>query len=394
MKTGIALVLAVVAAATGFLAGATFSPGGDEAAATAPAAANAALAEVAALRAENRRLERAVAEAETRAREAEDSLLAGLASAPGAEAGAAATGADATAAGAGAPRFFGREFDGALSHVDWNLVGDSLHGLVRTLDRGRPFLERKEKIPPEIVSTIQRFQSPLLAAAIQVRDALPGGGVNGKFTSGPFAANAIASALAAAGLPLDDAQAERVAASARDLLARDAARLAGYGDDAYALEQFLDEVALKGRFYDEVFAVLTPEQAAALSPAEVRDRVRLDLFSPALLFGGRLETIPVKDETEVLSKVGGRVAKAIALTKEQVPAVEGIFRDWAAAIPRDLLYEEWNALDAQGMVTAPRATAWGRQLLALYRALAASESLTPQQRRTLHAVSNVLVPLA
>jgi hypothetical protein len=217
--------------------------------------------------------------------------------------------------------------------------------------------------------------------------------VNGKFTSAPFMVNAIAAALEAADLPLDDRQAGKIDAIARDTMAKDERRLAGYGDGTFALQRILDEAELKGAFFRDVFAVLSEAQATALSPASVRNRVRLDLFSSAMVFGPHIDAFTFRDEEELATRLRDRVAKSLKFTDDQRTALDPVVRRWAAACPRDLLFMTWGVLDERGMVTAARAEAWGREFLKLFTTLAGEPGLSAPQRAAFRGVGNILVPL-
>ncbi|MCU0724341.1 MAG: hypothetical protein MUE73_00910 [Planctomycetes bacterium] len=369
-------------------------------------------AEVARLTESEHLLSGKLAEATTRYREAEAALSGTLPpvedaasgewrSGRGAAAGAGG-GAPDGSGGAGASRegpeasrpvLFADDYEGALRKVDWATVGGNLHRMLRILDDGAPRILRGEGLPEDAGTAIQKLNSPVLAAAIQIRDYLPGRAVGDKFTSAPFALNAVAATLAAAGLPLDAAQEDRFLALGRDYLARDVRRQESYGPETFELERLLDDLALKQDFYASAFSSLTAAQAATLRPEPTRDRVRLDLFSPAMALSQRIETLTFADEDDLLRRMGSRIASGVGLTQPQYAPAAATLKDWAAAIPRDLLDAGWDTLDARGMVTVDRASAWGRQLLALLRSMVADLSLADPQAAKARTIGNIVVGL-
>ena len=291
-------------------------------------------------------------------------------------------------------RFFTSEFEGVAGQVDWTTVGGNLREMVGTLVEGMPAILRGQPLPEGLSARIRQLNSPVLAATILVRDQFPGKGVVGTFTSAPFVVNAVAAALESAGMPLDDSQSAKILALARDNMAEDTRRLAGYGEAPWALAQLLDEVELKDRFFGDLFAVLTPAQTAVLRPESTRDRVRLDIFSSGLLFAGRLDVLPFKDEADLANRVWERAAKGLGCTPDQKAAIEGTFHRWTAGLPRSLLFDRVDLLDSKGLVTSARAAAWARQFLALFQTLAEEPTFVPKQRDAIRGIANVIVPLS
>jgi hypothetical protein len=388
------ILLVLVAGLVGFLLGYSLrDPDVGSAETSAPGEADAVRAEISELRDSCEDLERRLEEATVRYREAEAALAGPLLPPEGAEERREAAPPPVATDREDTGAFFMMEYEGALRRVDWETVGTNLSEIVDLLRDGAPRLLRREPLPPDVGTRIQRLNSPVLAAAIKVRDFLPGTGVNGKFSSAPFMLNAIASTLAAAGKPLTEHQSRRLLEIGRDLLSRDERRRSEYGPDTYALAQLVDDMELKGGFFESVYEVLDSSQASVLHSEPARDRVRLDLFSSAIALSGRVEVLTFADEADLVQRLGSRVVRSLGCSKDQLPQAGQTIRRWAAGIPRELLNRTWNALDERGMVHADRAVAWAGQLLELLRALSTDLAFEGRQARTARGVGNVLVGL-
>jgi hypothetical protein len=310
------------------------------------------------------------------------------------EAPAPEGGAEPTAVGAGGARFFASEYDGVLAKVDWKTVGTNMREMLDLIRGLAPLLEKGEKPPAKTAGRIQELNGALVSAALAIGDKLPGTGVNGKFTSPAFTANALAAVLAAAGKPLTGEQESRIETLSRTYLANESRRLSGYDDRTWELEKILDEAESRDRYMRDVFAVLTAEQATLVSPPEVRGRVALDLFSPALIYLGRVGLKTYAKPEELATTVLNQLTSRLTLTDAQRSAAQPLAKAWVEGLPRELTGMEWNALDVQGCVTAGRVGAWGRQWLGLLHTLSDRLGLDEGQLATLRSVGQVMVGLA
>ncbi|MHC4821375.1 MAG: hypothetical protein ACYTDX_06615, partial [Planctomycetota bacterium] len=147
------------------------------------------------------------------------------------------------------------EFE-VLNEVDWDSVGDSLGKMIPIIEDMAAAGREGRKLDMNEVGKIATLNASLIKAAVSLDGKIPGSGINGSFTHPAFQANAIASALAAAGLPLDKAQTDQLAALGRKYTDSEAARNRGYGDETWALTKIIDETREKDRFFAEAFGVL------------------------------------------------------------------------------------------------------------------------------------------
>ncbi|MHC4861323.1 MAG: RasGAP domain-containing protein, partial [Planctomycetota bacterium] len=256
-----------------------------------------------------------------------------------------------------------------------------------------PALLKRETPPMKVIGRIQELNGPLIAAALQVSEDLPGNGVNGRFTDPAFMLNAMASALEAAGSPLTPEQSKALEAVARTWMAADASRRQGYDEEAYALRRLYEEAELKGRFFDDSFVKLTAEQVTILSPETSRGRVRMDLFSSGLLYAALVRPIPFTDDDVLLDAYVRGAAGQFKLSAEEQTRAREVIADWLSDVPPDLMELETNALDLEGLVHVDRVNAWARQTLSLLKSLVAEFGEDEARRESARRNQVVVVPL-
>lgn len=228
-----------------------------------------------------------------------------------------------SAQGAGAPTFTFGEAGRleAVRETDWvQLAGAARVVDAAVLDMYR--LQREGKpVPRELLLRLQENTEKVRSYEYRTIDRLPTAAQhNGELTHPISLANLIAAMLAQAGKPLTPSQ---VAAVDRLGLAFDAefARLReGWGPAVPRVRRLLEEYRLKGRFGDDLRAVLTAEQGATLVEPAHRGRAGLDLYDPTLMI---LHTSPVvtgPDPAEIRSKLGALVRKALAMASNAAAA--------------------------------------------------------------------------
>ena len=164
--------------------------------------------------------------------------------------------------------YFVEEYGGALKDVDFKTIGANLSEMTPLiLDIVRSIHDRTPA-SPEAVGRIQQLNGPLITAALKLDQAVPGIGVNGKFTDPSFMTNAMISALKAAKVPLDEEQTRSLIATARRYMDEDARRRAGYDEFTFTIRKLYEEAELKDRFFEDALSLFTPEQRAAVAPVQ------------------------------------------------------------------------------------------------------------------------------
>ncbi len=394
MKTGWAVALFLAGAALGLAVGltSTSSPRGTDASDRPPEKVR---DECRRLESELRAERTARSRAEARAEKAEktasslerkiaalESGIAASTAPPGPEKGEAAPRAGA--------RFFASAWDGVLADVDWKALGTNMSRMAPLIDRVIGALGKGEPAPTEAVIEIQKLNQPLVLAALKASRKVPGTGVNGSFSHPAFMANAMAAALEAAGLPLDEGQAKNLEAIGERYLKLDEERLRAYDDRVFELQKLIEEVDLRDRFLREAFALLSPAQEAALRTEQTRDRVRADIFSAALVYVGRIRFLTYSDPADLARKVLANVRGEILLDDAEREKAKGLVGDWAAEIPSDLLSWRPDLLDRQGLVRLGIAHAWAKQTLGLARSLADGLALEGERRARARKIAGVI----
>jgi hypothetical protein len=306
---------------------------------------------------------------------------------------AAGTGGAATGATAreGGPRFlYGEDTRAALEAVDWDAIGTALSKLPGPLSQFAEQLLAGKSIQElgPLLGELQEQYGPLLKAAFQMQQAgVPGTGVNGTFTHPAVVVNMIHAALAKADMPLSAEQQRAIEELGRRFTEEDRARRDGYDPDAGAMGKFVDEVALKDRFFKELFGTLSTEQGARLRPESVRGYAAVDLFGSALMFQGVAEPLQFADRAALEQSTASRVMERVHLDASKRSAVEAAVKRWSAAMP-----DEYLNVAAPPLHKKERLVEAARRQAALFADLERTVDLTPEQLATLRSQLAVLVP--
>ncbi len=151
---------------------------------------------------------------------------------------------------------------------------------------------------------------------------------NGEITHPITMANLMAAILAEAGIPLTEAQIEKINARGVAFEGEFARLRDRFTEATPRVERMLAEYQLKGRFTDEVTAVLTAEQRAKVVDPAMKGLAGLDLHSPTLMI---LHTSPViaGDSIEkIAQKLRGVLAHKLQLGEEEAAALDGPLQAW------------------------------------------------------------------
>ena len=400
MKTGTTLVLAVLCAAVGFVLGSAFFGG----AAPTTIATDGTEQENRELRSRVERLEAEKAEnireaerEDAEAKRAEDELAAAR---DEASAVRAATTADAsqeilegTEVAAGGPRFFAKEYDGALGRVDWSVVGKNMSQLSELIPRIATKLAAGQSPDLEDLGRVQELNGPLIRAAGAIQEDLPGSFVNGKFSDPAFMVNAMVTTLAMTEHPLASAQETALEATARSWMAKDRQRREGYDDRTWMVQKLYEEAELKDGFFAEAFGHLTAAQVEILSPALVRGRVRLDLFSSSLIFASLSRPDFFKSREALVESTLSGVSANLRLSEEDRTLARPVIVEWVERLPRVLTEHETDALDAHGLIPVGLITAAARQQERLVRNVVAALAIDEERMAGVRDYPVIHVPL-
>jgi len=294
----------------------------------------------------------------------------------------------------GGPRFSFGEYDAALREVDWKSVGVSTHSMVPLLSELREALKKGGPLPLESLGKIQQFNGTLIKAAAKIQDKIPGSGINGSYTHPAFMANAIASTLDAAGLPLSDSQAEALGRIGREFSDRDRARLQGYDERTMELQKVLDEAENKDRFFEQAFAVLSPEQRETLSPAATRGVLSLDLFSSGLMLAQHVLPLRAKDREGFVAQVEKTFQEHMKAPEDRKADLRVAIEAWAADLPEEWFSQETEAImNVQPILRVSTVEEMGRRQLPFFRRIVEEMGLPEESARAIRTGGVVLVPM-
>ncbi len=288
---------------------------------------------------------------------------------------------------------FAEAYGGALSRVDWKMIGTSLNELTRLTPRVIRFLNRGRPPSVDLSTSVADVKRKVMLQVLRLGQDVPGTGVNGKFTDPACAANAILVTLFAADLPLSPEQTAKIEEIATRTMQEDAKRRSSYGDGAYELAKLLDEVELKARFFGECFEVLTVPQAKVLSPELSRGRLLVDPFSEAAVFGDWVRVHTFKNANSLAADVHDAVRRLLGGDGALISQSRETVLRWAEGLPKEEILAEQDTLDRSGMITAKRALTWGRLVLDLLKSLVEDLHMTEERAQSIRELTTLSVPV-
>ena len=290
------------------------------------------------------------------------------------------------------PMFDDPQFAAALAKIDWAAMGDvnkEMAPLVAQLvaAMGKDGAE----MPMELVAKIQQLNGKLIAQLPAMMEAgVPGYGPNGIYTHPLMAANTLASTLAAAGVALTPAQQQAMGGLVR-AFSNESQAIAGASRE-FAVEQLLEEVEMKDRFYREVGGLLAPGQQGAIQPEGVGGYDGSSLFSSGLVTQAHASVVPAKDAADFARGASSRLADQLGLDEATTAQVRAVLAQVAQA--PELWRDRGDARETQlGMMRTGRTAAALRNQLQWMRQIQQQVNLTPEQKKKLASMKNVLVPL-
>jgi RNA polymerase sigma-70 factor (ECF subfamily) len=226
----------------------------------------------------------------------------------------------------------------AVHEADWRGLGAAslvVGGAVVEIFR---HAEAGTEVPRETYLRLQENVEKMRTYEYRTIDRIPTAARhNGEFTHPVTHANLLASVLSQRGTPLTPAQVEEIE---RLGLAfdRDFARVReGWGPDVPRARRMLEEYRLKGRFCDDLWALLTEAQRPAWVEPGLRGLAGLDLYDPTLMILHTTAVLTGQDLAEVRAKTLQRVRKALDLdATTPAPQIEGPVDAFLARTARGL----------------------------------------------------------
>lgn len=300
---------------------------------------------------------------------------------------------DPKAADPKGPVFFADAYGGALRKVDWNVVGTNLSKMVVLIPRIATDLAKNQSPKPDDLGRVQQLNGPLVTAALKIRETLPGVGVNGKFSDPSFMINAMATTLSIAGQALSEAQSKSLETTAVNWMAKDRQRRDAYDDRTWVIQKLYEEGELKDGFFAEAFTHLTKEQVDTLSPAHVRGRVRLDLFSSSILFTALSRPDFFATREDLVESTLRGVSMNMRLSEEERDRARPVIAAWIESLPTELTEHPTDALDQHGLIHVSLVLKGARHQERLLKDLARTLELDEERLNGIKQYAVVHVPL-
>ncbi len=279
-------------------------------------------------------------------------------------------------------------YDEVLGDIDWDSVGKNTGELVKILVTLRRAIDEGEQLSPETITGLQNKNAPLIAAAARIAGHLPGVGTNGGYASPPFMSNLMASTLEAGHAALAPDQLRALRQLANEQIAHDQERMAGYDASTLELRKLYDEVVSRTRFFEQASALLDTKQNEILRPAALRDVANLDLFSSAIQWSQAVRPIHHDGTREsVAAAIGADLRRQIRPSDEHTDELATYVREWADALPDELLESKRDALANLMMYDGAQVSRSAEHALELYERILRGVPLDPETQARLRAIA-------
>lgn len=290
------------------------------------------------------------------------------------------------------PMFDDPRFAAALAKIDWAAIGDVTKEMVPLVAQLVAAMSKDgAEMPMDLVIKIHQLNGKLIAQLPAMIEAgVPGYGENGIYTHPLMAANTLASTLASAGMALTPAQQQAIGGLVR-AFSNESQAIAGASRE-FAVEQLLEEVEMKDRFYREVGGLLAPDQQGAIQPEGVGGYDGGSHFSAGLVTQAYALAVPAKDAADFARGASSRLADQLGLDEATTAQVRTVLAQVASA--SELWRDRGDPRETQlHMLRSGRTTAALRNQLQWMRQIQQQVNLTPEQKKKLASMKNVLVPL-
>lgn len=301
---------------------------------------------------------------------------------------AATVAPDAPVPAVAGPMFDDAQFAAALAKIDWATMGEVTKDMAPLLaELVAAMGEEGAEVPMELMGKLQQLNGKLLSQLPAMLEAgMPGYGPNGVYTHPLVAANTLASTLAASGAKLTPAQQQSLSGIVA-AFAKETQQIAGASRE-FAVEQLLEEVEMKDRFYREMSGLLTPEQLGKVAPEGTGGY----LFGSGLVTQASSVPVPAKDAADFARSASSHLAEHLGLDEAAAAQVRTVLTQ-AMAAP-ELWNQRSDARELQlRMFRGGRATDALRAQLQWMKQIQQQVALTPAQVKKLTGMRHVLVPM-
>ncbi|MEO6597568.1 MAG: hypothetical protein ABIP94_22725 [Planctomycetota bacterium] len=285
------------------------------------------------------------------------------------------------------------KFDEALASVDWSVIGNVTNEMGPKLaELVAAMTKDGAEMPMDLALKVGELNAQLVKQLMGMPEpGLPGFGPNGTYTHPLMVANSLASTLEAAGQPLSDDQRATIGGLVRSFSAENQAIVDGSRE--FELEQLLAETEMKDRFYREVDTLLAPGQHGTAFPEGAGDHEGSSLFGTGTLTRPYGSPILAHDAAEFARIASNRLSEHIGFDEATAAKVRAVLERAVAAPELWQHPTEPVETSALHMLRSGRTTTALRRQLEWMREIQRQVPLTPEQRKKLAAMKQVLVPL-
>ncbi|MHC5062875.1 MAG: hypothetical protein ACYTG5_02740 [Planctomycetota bacterium] len=289
------------------------------------------------------------------------------------------------------------DFSETLEGMDWAQMGTAAKDMIPKLQELMKALEEGGELPIGLAGEIQQLNGQILQSLGKLQDGtIPGTGINGAFTHPVFAANLMNATLEAAGVSLTEAQLRNLQDVTGRFAGEDDSRRGSYGKDVPALQQVMEEIDLRNRFFEQAKTNLTPEQLAVLGNGP-EGPGPMDLFSGDPAWQQFTKPVKVKSRADFGNKLAANMRSGMGLDAStdaaRIAKLNEVIDKWAKAAPDSyLMNTNGNLAEAKAFPSA-NVSAAAHYQSQLFANIMSQVDLTPDQRRMLLKNRGVFVPV-
>lgn len=206
-----------------------------------------------------------------------------------------------------------------------------------------------------------------------------------------FAVNLVAAVLDRAKMPLTDAQAARLhdlAAERGPLVDKADAAIDDPNETGFRLDRMAARARVVEGFYAELYSTLTPAQGEVMSPDAVRNRIRLDLASPAVSWMNTGRLMLFSDESQLVDIITGGLANQFQVL-DRTAELKLIVEAWVKADT----FAAADLLDRKGFLKTTHVSAAVPRMTDLLRRIVDGMKLDEEMAKSARDVRIAFVPL-
>lgn len=293
----------------------------------------------------------------------------------------------------GSLQFNRKGLEEVLAKVDWNVMGVESKKLAAKLAELADKLAKGEQPSLELIGEIQAINGLLVQqTGILMKGGIPGTYPNSTFTHPLVVANQLAALFKNSGCELTPEQSKALDALAQKYTDEDDFRRARMPEDSSKLQQFLDEMGLRSRFYKEAWQTLSPEQLAQMNFPSTKGLGNFDIFGPGVAWGPITRTIPVDSRESASAGFIKTLTEGTSMNDAQSAEVQSIVNKWMAKYPDSYWTGTQSPLAQQRVMPVEQMEIAAKLQLEMYKDMLNSNQLTPDQKAAILKNPFIYIP--